>query len=127
MREPPPPPAAEQVREHLVREQPVPLPIQHRVDRTLRQHLVTETRHIVKQITLTIRQSQRHTPLPDRELQQCNSRPPSPRSPGPGPHEKHQPPREAPPQTAERGGGTGRESAGRFILTSVETDPGGDR
>src|SRR6266581_3280809 len=37
------------------------------------------------------------------------------------------PPREAPPQTAERGGGTGRESAGRFILTSVETDPGGDR
>src|SRR6266568_111456 len=89
----PAPPVAEQVREHLVREQPVPLPIQHRVDRTLRQHLVTETRHIVKQITLTIRQSQRHTPLPDRELQQCNSRPPCPRPPGPGPHERHQPPR----------------------------------
>src|SRR6266702_3732109 len=96
MREPAPPRAV--IAAHPGRVPPprierVPLPIQHRVDRTLRQHLVTETRHIVKQITLTIRQSQRHTPLPDRELQQCNSRPPCPRPPGPGPHERHQPPR----------------------------------
>src|SRR6185312_5863807 len=55
-----PTPLAEQVGEHLIGEQPVPLPRQEPVDRVLRQRLLTEPSRLVEQITLTFSPPQRH-------------------------------------------------------------------
>ncbi len=58
-----PTPVAEQIREHLIREQPVPFPVQQRIHRRLRDRLLTEPVQIIKQIALPLSQSQR---LPTR-------------------------------------------------------------
>src|SRR4029079_16413836 len=55
-----PTPLAEQVGEHLIGEQPVPLPRQEPVDRVLRRRLLTEPSRLVEQITLTFSPPQRH-------------------------------------------------------------------
>ena len=55
-----PPQIGEQIREHLVGEQPVALAVQQRVDRVLRQRLVTETIHVIEHTGLAIRHPQAH-------------------------------------------------------------------
>ena len=81
-------PIGEQVGEHLVREQPIPLHMQQPIDRATRQRLIAETRHVVEQVTLPIHQPQRHRPSPDQESQPCNSRPRPPRPPRATPQRK---------------------------------------
>jgi hypothetical protein len=55
-----PAPLAEQIIEQLVGEQPVPFPRQEPLDRVPRQRALAKLDHITKQITLTIRPTQRH-------------------------------------------------------------------
>ncbi len=54
----------EQVGEQLVRKQPVPLPVQQPIHRTLRQHLVAKPGHIIEEVALALGQPQGHRSLP---------------------------------------------------------------
>ena len=57
------PRAGEQIREQLIREQPVPLPRQEPVNRVLRQRVLAKPGHLIEQITLTISTPQRHAQI----------------------------------------------------------------
>jgi len=65
-----PTPVTEQIGEHLIREQPVTLAMEHRIHRRFREQLPADPAHLIEQITLTFRLAQRHDPSPGRSPHQ---------------------------------------------------------
>ena len=63
----------EEIAEGLVGEEPIALAVQEGIDRVRFERLVAEPGHVVEQVALLVRHTERHGSLRGRELQRCNS------------------------------------------------------